>query len=401
MIVYVPDNLLTGIEKYQDNSKVYKAIIQKRTYSKNGNSLKPYISIIIPCYNVEEYIDRCMKTVTSQTIGIDKLQVIAVNDASTDNTLDKLINWEKKYPENIIVISYNKNLRQGGARNIGLCYADAEYIGFVDSDDWIELNMYEILYNIISDKKLDTVKCKCIYDFATPEKFNLVDFIPSEAPAEESLILYDFEKINGFYKEEIHDYGKEGRWGGVWSGIYLKERILKNNIWFPEKLIYEDNFWGSVLSLYIKNTCIADKVLYHYFQRGNSAVHVRNDKSHFDRLSIEILIIEEYKKRGIFDVFHDYLEHRFIQMFYLNTLYTIFTKFDYIPDIFNFLKEKVFFFFPDIINEIDVSCYNELDQKLIKLLFVQGYVYPEMLIEIKNIFLQIVAAHIVNNENIQ
>jgi glycosyltransferase involved in cell wall biosynthesis len=104
------------------------------------------ISVIIPCYNVEAYIDRCLESVMSQTIGLEHLEVIAVNDASTDRTLEKLYQWERRFPENIMVITYEKNIRQGGARNIGLQYASGEYIGFVDADDWIDSAMYQKLF---------------------------------------------------------------------------------------------------------------------------------------------------------------------------------------------------------------------------------------------------------------
>lgn len=120
------------------------------------------ISIIIPRYNVEQCIDRCLKSVTSQTIGLDLLEIILINDASTDNTLDKLYQWEHRFPQNIMVITYEENLRQGGARNIGLTYASGQYIGFADADDWIDKNMYKFLYEKICTLKVDAVRCKFV-----------------------------------------------------------------------------------------------------------------------------------------------------------------------------------------------------------------------------------------------
>lgn len=122
------------------------------------------ISVIVPCYNVEKYIDRCLDSLVSQTVGQDKLEIILVNDASTDNTLSLLEKWESRYPDNIMVVTYDTNIRQGGARNVGLSYAQGEYIGFVDSDDWIEPRMYELLLKGIEESGCDISRCKYLRD---------------------------------------------------------------------------------------------------------------------------------------------------------------------------------------------------------------------------------------------
>ena len=106
------------------------------------------LSIIIPCYNSELYLDRCIKSLLSQTLGSNHLEFIFVNDASTECTLPILHKSETMYPNLITVINSSTNLKQGGARNLGLQYASGDYVGFVDSDDWIEPDMYEQLYQI-------------------------------------------------------------------------------------------------------------------------------------------------------------------------------------------------------------------------------------------------------------
>ena len=108
------------------------------------------VSIIIPCYNVSEYIDRCLESITVQTIGVDNLEIICVDDASTDDTWDKLQQWEQRFPEQIILIHCKTNGRQGTARNIGLEYASSPWISFIDSDDWIEPDYFEKLYTILA-----------------------------------------------------------------------------------------------------------------------------------------------------------------------------------------------------------------------------------------------------------
>lgn len=300
------------------------------------------ISVIVPCYNVENYIDRCIKSIVNQTIGIENLEVIFVNDASTDNTLCKLQKWESRYPDDIMVITYDENLKQGGARNLGLQYASCEYIGFIDSDDWAELDMYETLLRPMEQGNYDRVLGKFVRSKSEDES------MPDSKNREDK--KYIFSESNGIYFCDISDYGHVGEAGGVYTGLYKKDVIIKNGVFFPEKISYEDNYWGAVLQMYLKDTYVVDKVVYkvvyHYFVNENSTVASRNVMHHFDRLAIEVGILEEYKARGGYELYKEYLEWRFIHMYYINTLYIIFTCFDYIPDIFNDMKDTVLSYFP-------------------------------------------------------
>jgi len=348
---------------------------------RTDNENKIYISIIIPCYNVENYIDRCLESIVNQTIGIKNLQIIAVNDASTDKTLSKLKEWKNRFPEEIIVVSYKENLRQGGARNIGIQCADGEYIGFVDSDDWIESDMYEKLYEKIKYKKYDVVKGKFIREHFVGE----IEILNNSSKT----FCYEFEKKNGFYICDTPDIGINGECGGIYTAIYRKELILKNNIWFPEKIAYEDNYWSSILHLYVQNMCIIDRVIYHYFINGNSTVTAKNAFHHLDRLNIEILKVEEFKKRGAFETLYSELEWEFIQLFYLNTLYIIFTRFTFIPPVYDFMRDKMYLYFPDFMKnpKIEQQC-NKREKLLLSLLEIPRDLTEEELERIKRAYLK-------------
>lgn len=117
------------------------------------------ISVIIPCCNVERWIDRCMTSITSQTIGMGNLEIICVDDASADDTWGHLKEWERSFPENVRLIQLEVNLRQGAARNIGLRYASADWIAFVDADDWVEPDYFELLYTAATNHICDVVVC--------------------------------------------------------------------------------------------------------------------------------------------------------------------------------------------------------------------------------------------------
>lgn len=122
------------------------------------------ISVIIPCYNVARWVDRCLTSIVRQTIGLDVLEVICIDDASTDDTWEHLQEWERKYPDNLVLVRQEVNRRQGAARNLGLQYASTEWVAFVDADDWLEKDYFEKLYVPAAHYKCDVVVCGAILD---------------------------------------------------------------------------------------------------------------------------------------------------------------------------------------------------------------------------------------------
>ncbi len=323
-----------------------------------------FISVIIPCYNVEKYIDRCMETVVHQSIGIDNLEIIMVDDASTDHTLDRLKAWERQYPDNILVITYEENLRQGGARNVGLSYASADYIGFVDADDWLELSMYEKLYAYADKEGYDMVQGKFIREHYAGEK--QID------NSRRRDVSYHFEQKQGFYAWNVPDVGNIGEFGSMCCAVIKKSLFTENDLRFPEHVVYEDNYLSSILHLFVRDLYILDEIVYHYFRNMNSTVSSQNALQQLDRLAIEVMIIEHYKKLNAFEPFKDELERDFIQRFYLNTLFILFTRFQELPDIFDYMKEKLLTYFPDYKNNPYFDDYSDIDKQLLSLLDIPG-----------------------------
>ena len=119
-------------------------------------SEKPLISIVVPVYNVEKYLSRCLETLLNQTYP--KLEIILVNDGSTDNSGAICDNYGKKDKRIKVIHQSNKGL--SGARNTGIGYAKGEYLGFVDSDDWIELNMFEVMLKTAIETNVQVIECK-------------------------------------------------------------------------------------------------------------------------------------------------------------------------------------------------------------------------------------------------
>ncbi len=224
------------------------------------------VSIIVPVYNVEKYLPRCLDSLVNQTL--EDIEIIVVNDGSPDNS-QKIINkYVKKYPNK--VKSYIKeNGGQGSARNLGIKEAKGEYIGFVDSDDFVELDMYEKLYNKAHQNKLDVVICG---------SYN-VDEITGKKETEIDKIILNDQKKNAFF----------GRMA-VWNKIY--KRNLISDIKFRSKVWYEDlDFTIKVLSK-VNSVDYVNEPLYNYLLREGSTMN----NSNIER-NLEIrLAFDEIKK---------------------------------------------------------------------------------------------------------
>jgi glycosyltransferase involved in cell wall biosynthesis len=311
------------------------------------------ISIIIPCYNVEDYIERCIQSLLSQTFNLDELELIFVNDASTDSTYEILQSYEQKYSDSIMLINLEENHKQGGARNIGLQYASAEYIGFVDSDDWVEPTMYEKLFQKALEYNCDMVTCEYKRDFGKNLSMGLT------GNKDEFIVINDVEERKKFLMVDKH--------GGVWSKLYKKSLIMDNHIYFPEHMSYEDNYWLPVLCLFVERYYVLEEYLYHYFVNMESTTIRRNSLHHMDRLEIELMKLKTYGELGVFSLFHSEIEYWFIKLYYINTIHYLFTRYDDIPtQLFSLIQENVRNIFPNYMNNKYLSIFSNLETELLR-----------------------------------
>lgn len=224
--------------------------------------------------------------------------------------------------------------------------------------------MYEKLYTHAKEEAYDMVQGKFIREHYV-----------GEYPVDNSRrrdIAYHFEKKHSFYAWDVADVGDTGEFGSLCCTLLKKSLIAEHSLHFPEHVAYEDNYWAAILHLYVKNLYVLDEIIYHYFMNMDSTVTAQNALHQLDRLAVEVMVVEQYKNRGAFDIFRDEIERDFIQRFYLNTLFIIFTRFQELPDIFDYMKEKVFKYFPDYKNNPYSSCYTALEKQLLSLLDIPG-----------------------------
>lgn len=294
------------------------------------------ISVIVPCYNVAPYIDRCVHSLLSQTIGAECLELIFVDDASTDSTVQKLSQWEARYPESIMVVVCEKNGRQGRARNIGLQYAAAPYICYVDADDWVDSEMLQAMYEKALQYDVEVVTCRSGRDYGDGILFSVDDICRNK---EEMISI-----------QSIGDRKKllEMRLGHLVGKLYKKSFLFDYNLVFPEGLAYEDNYISGLISYSLNSLYVLENVYYHYFVNMSSTVTATDSSHHLDRLEIEIKLYDELCRRGYFEEFSQEIKGRFLRMYYLNSLHLVFMRFNRLPyDVLETMRREVLQRVPD------------------------------------------------------
>lgn len=308
--------------------------------------MQPKVSVIIPVYNTERFLQDCIDSLVNQTL--EAIELIFVNDASPDHCLNILEKNQKLYPDKIKIIDSKVNLKQGGARNIGIREAQADYIAFVDSDDFVAPTMLEHLYNKIVERRADVSIIKYAdvlegtryHTFFSPD-FN--DFITGIHGWDEEVQKFDGKALSEKGIKKALTLHTSGAWGAVWK----KEIIEKNKVYFPEQLRYEDNFWVWLIKCYTRKYTFVNEVGYYYRTVQNSAVHANNELYHWDRITILELLLEEAKRRGIYSKYYAVWES--IGIFTCFSTYFIFMhKFDRPPiDLVKKIPEECLGQFPN------------------------------------------------------
>ena len=231
----------------------------------------PKVSIIVPIYNVKNYLGRCLDSLLSQRLK--EIEVIAVNDGSTDGSLKILEEYALR--DNRIVVIDKQNGGVSSARNVGLEVAKGNFLGFVDPDDWTEADMYEQLYQTAIQENADIVMCTYTREFGTHSKIK--DFqLPKKA-------IYEYEKVRsellrrliGPLNEEMSRPELLDAWGTVWSKLYRADVIKKNGIEFVdlERIgTNEDSLFNIHTFYHTKKFVFLNKPLYHYWRANTGSL---------------------------------------------------------------------------------------------------------------------------------
>lgn len=251
--------------------------------------MKDKISVIVPCYHVENYIDRCLNSLEGQTYGMENMELILIDDASGDGTYGALLRFEEKYPENVLVVVCEKNAGPGTTRNIGLQYATGEYIAFVDADDIVDRSMFERMHGAMKEYGVDMVECGY-------SSFSDGDRLLTEKKDSDRLTRIRTPEDRGCF---ILNFFRTA----VWGRLYQKRFLEENGLFFPETIRYgEDNFFSGLAMLLCGSCYHMGDTLYHYYRNANGIIRKQNDNGRIRQLAdIMELYLAELDARGFLD----------------------------------------------------------------------------------------------------
>lgn len=252
----------------------------------------PKVSVIVPVYNVEKYITKCLESLVGQTLK--DIEIIIVNDGSTDNSEKIIKEFQSMYGNVKYYTKENGGLSD--ARNYGMKHATGEYIAFLDSDDFANITLYEKMYNKAKENNSDYVECDFYWAY----------------PKKKGLRLKEDRGIRYTNKYEMFTYARVVAWNKL-----IKREIIRNE--FPKGLKYEDLEFFYNLIPSIKKFDFVEEPLVYYIQRKDSLAN-KQDYTTGQIFNVLNNVIDEYKKNGLYDEYQQYLEYTYIRILFCSSL---------------------------------------------------------------------------------
>jgi len=230
--------------------------------------MQPLISVIVPVYKVEAYLDRCVESIVSQTY--QNLEIILVDDGSPDNCGRMCDEWAKK--DSRIQVIHKENGGLSDARNAGMAVASGEYIGFVDSDDWIDRLFLETLHDCIQTTGSDIAACG-IHTFYEGDAD-----LPAASDAPDAIYCTE-EAMRLLIANQLRQV--------VWNKLYKRQMMA--DIPFAVGKLHEDEFWSYQVIARAQHIAVSAYSGYHYFQRGESIMGVCYAPRRLDAVEAKVL----------------------------------------------------------------------------------------------------------------
>ena len=255
------------------------------------------VSVIVPFYNVENYIEKCLETLVNQ--NLEDIEIILVNDGSKDRSKIIVDKFLKQYPEKIVYLE-KENGGLSDARNYAIPHAKGEYIAFLDSDDYVEKTMYKDMYELAKKENSDMVECDFYWEYPYKNKIK-----------EDKGLIY-----NG--KKEMLEKVRVV----AWNKLIKKEILEKSRVLFPKGLRYEDVEFTYKLVPYLDKVSFLKKPCIHYIQREGS---ISNNQNERNKEIFQVLdnVIKFYKENNLYDEYKDELEYVYVRYAFCSSLLRI------------------------------------------------------------------------------
>lgn len=258
-----------------------------------------FFSIIVPVYNVEQYLEKCLNSLVNQTY--EHYEIILINDGSKDHSREICEKFEKRYPNKIKLINQeNKGL--SAARNVGMSYVKGDYILFVDSDDYIEPNTLELLQNA-TNMNPDVIAFQNVVE-GIPDNKNYHVKIDKQILSGQEYLSTCIDQTNLFVM--------------VWRYAYSHEFIKKHQLSFHDGIIHEDEEWSFMALTLAKSVYFMDEDFYHYVKRPNSVMTTKNLRSNRDYIQVAKTLDTFIRKTDIEPILKKKIKHRIFNFYYYN-----------------------------------------------------------------------------------
>ena len=220
----------------------------------------PKVSIVIPVFNSENLLKDCLISVQNQTL-ID-IEIIGIDDGSTDNSYNILEDFSEN--DDRFKVFHQENSGAGFSRNVALEKSNGEFILFLDSDDWIEKDTCEKLYNQATNLNSDLVLFDAVRHLPDNQSMDLIHFLRNGSNKDFSSLVFDYELV----KDKVLN----AYFGVIWSKFYKKSFILENNIKFPNHKLYNDVEFHVKSMLLARRISYFPKIFYHYNRIGQDSL---------------------------------------------------------------------------------------------------------------------------------
>lgn len=308
------------------------------------------VSVIVPVYNSEIYLDECIESILNQ--DFEKYEIIIVDDASTDGSYEIARTYMKKYPGIVKLYRLEKNSKQGAARNLGIERAMGRYVMFVDSDDVLEICAIRLMYEKAYKKDADIVFCDYIMCNGIDELYSQHVYMPylGELNVKKKKALMTTSVV-------------------PWAKLIKRSLIIDNDIFFPEQTFYEDQATTYLYYAYAKNAYKIEKALYRYRIHNNSTTGKKNEERHYQQTKMAFLLIDRFCQRGLDRVYRDELDFFLIEQMYKLGIQYHLAKFDtpdekYLDTLLNELIERCPEYY---MNRYYIGYLPERDKKMLQL----------------------------------